>query len=379
MNAVDLEQLVLRHIRRDDYRPVKPRVMAQQFGFPEHQHAELKKVVKQLAKTGQLSYAANHLVQPAQGSRGDEVLGTFRRHLSGYGFVRPLGTRKSAGRDDDLFIPAHKTRDAASGDLVRVKANVRGHRVAAGGAAARSWKSSSGRTANSSAPISRKPAWAWSRWTAVTSRCRSWSATQRTGRASATKSCSKWSGYPTALRRGEGVITEVLGDEVDPGVDTLTILRQFQGPEEFPADVLEDARAQAQAFDGSIGDGRLDLTHLTVITIDPEDARDFDDAISLERLPEGHWRLGVHIADVSHFVRPRTALDRKARDRGTSVYLPDRVIPMLPEVISNHLASLQPDQVRYLKTAFIEYTPDGARVATDFSAAAIRSQRRIQL
>ena len=125
MNAVDLEQLVLRHIRRDDYRPVKPRVMAQQLGLPKHQHAELKKVVKQLAKTGQLSYAANHLVQPAQGSRGDEVLGTFRRHLSGYGFVRPLGTRKSAGRDDDLFIPAHKTRDAASGDLVRVKANVR--------------------------------------------------------------------------------------------------------------------------------------------------------------------------------------------------------------------------------------------------------------
>ncbi len=152
--------------------------------------------------------------------------------------------------------------------------------------------------------------------------------------------------YPTALRRGEGVITEVLGNEVNPGVDTLTILRQFQLPEEFPADVLEDARAQAQAFDGSIGDGRLDLTHLTVITIDPEDARDFDDAISLERLPEGHWRLGVHIADVSHFVRPRTALDREARDRGTSVYLPDRVIPMLPEVISNHLASLQPDQVR---------------------------------
>ena len=182
--------------------------------------------------------------------------------------------------------------------------------------------------------------------------------------------------YPTALRRGEGVITEVLGQRGQPGVDTLTILRQFQLPEQFPAEVLQDARAQAQAFDASIRDGRVDLTHLTVITIDPEDARDFDDAISLEKLPQGHWRLGVHIADVSHFVRPRSALDREARDRGTSVYLPDRVIPMLPEVISNHLASLQPDQVRYTKTAFIEYTPDGARVATDFCSAAIRSQRR---
>ena len=135
MNADDLEKRLLRHIRRSDYRPVKPRVIAEQLGLPSHRHAELKKVIKQLAKTGQLTYAANHLVQPPQGPRGDEVLGTFRRHLSGYGFVRPLGTRKSAGRDDDLFIPAHKTRDAASGDLVRVKTSDRRGR---GGSARRS-------------------------------------------------------------------------------------------------------------------------------------------------------------------------------------------------------------------------------------------------
>ena len=85
----------------------------------------------------------------------------------------------------------------------------------------------------------------------------------------------------------------------------------------------------------------------TIVTIDPVDARDFDDAISLERLDNGHWLLGVHIADVSHFVQPKTPLDREAHDRATSVYLPDRVIPMLPEIISNNLASLQPDKVRY--------------------------------
>ena len=182
--------------------------------------------------------------------------------------------------------------------------------------------------------------------------------------------------YPTAKRRGDGVVTEVLGKRGQPGVDTLTMLRQFQLPEQFPAEVLDDARRQAQKFDATIGAGRHDLTDLTVITIDPEDARDFDDAISLERLPNGHWRLGVHIADVSHFVPPDRPLDREARERATSVYLPDRVIPMLPEIISNHLASLQPDQVRYTKTAFIEFTADGARVATDFCTAAIRSRRR---
>ncbi len=113
-----------------------------------------------------------------------------------------------------------------------------------------------------------------------------------------------------------------------------------------------------------------------VITIDPVDARDFDDAISLVRLENGHWRLGVHIADVSHFVRENTALDREAHARATSVYLPDRVLPMLPEIISNNLASLQPNKVRYTKSVFIEFTADGVFVAADPHHAAIKSRRR---
>ena len=123
--------------------------------------------------------------------------------------------------------------------------------------------------------------------------------------------------------------------------------------------MLEAARAEAEKFDESIPPGRTDMTDEVVVTIDPVDARDFDDAISLARIENGHWRLGVHIADVSHFVRPRTALDREAMQRATSVYLPDRVLPMLPELISNGLASLQPGRVRYTKTAFIEFTAEG--------------------
>ena len=144
----------------------------------------------------------------------------------------------------------------------------------------------------------------------------------------------------------------------------------------FPADVVDAAREQADRFSEAIGGNRVDLTNLVVITIDPKDARDFDDAISLERMENRHWRLGVHIADVTHFVRPRTPLDREARKRATSVYLPDRVIPMLPEVISNNLASLQPNRVRYTKSAFIEFTPEGARLTTEPCSGAIRSRRR---
>ena len=147
---------------------------------------------------------------------------------------------------------------------------------------------------------------------------------------------------------------------------------------------MDEARQEAARFDESI-EGRLDLTGETIVTIDPVDARDFDDAISLEKLDNGHWRLGVHIADVSHFVRPRTALDREAHNRGTSVYLPDRVLPMLPELISNGLASLQPDKVRYTKSVFMEYTPEGVRTHTrvpfgrhqEQQAADLRAGRRL--
>ncbi len=181
--------------------------------------------------------------------------------------------------------------------------------------------------------------------------------------------------FPTHRHPGEAVIVEVLGARGAPGIDTLSIIREFGLPEEFPGDVLEDARVQADRFDESLK-GRLDLTGETIITIDPVDARDFDDAISLRRLASGHWQLGVHIADVAHFVRARSPLDREAKERGTSVYLPDRVIPMLPEIISNNLASLQPDKVRYTLSSLMEFTADGAYVGGEVKRSAIKSCRR---
>src|SRR4029077_15439028 len=144
----------------------------------------------------------------------------------------------------------------------------------------------------------------------------------------------------------------------------------------FADDALAEARKRAEHFDESVGRGRRDLTNLTIVTIDPIDARDFDDAISLERLKNGHWLLGVHIADVSHFVEPKPPPAREAHDRATSVYLPDRVIPMLPEIISNNLASLQPNKVRYAMSAMMEFTEEGGRAAADVFKSATKSRRR---
>ena len=173
--------------------------------------------------------------------------------------------------------------------------------------------------------------------------------------------------FPSANSVGEGVLSEVLGQRGDPGVDTMTVVHGLGLPHEFSEAVLEDARRQAEQFDESNLDDRLDLRKETIVTIDPATARDFDDAISLRKDRRGHWQLGVHIADVAHFVPPGSPLDRSAIERGTSVYLPRHVIPMLPEVISNGLASLQEGKVRYTKSVFIEFdaagNPQGAEVA----------------
>ena len=182
--------------------------------------------------------------------------------------------------------------------------------------------------------------------------------------------------FPSPLHEGEGVITEVLGPRGKPGVDTLSIIREFNLPEQFADDALQEARQKAETFDEAVGE-RADFTSETIVTIDPADARDFDDAISLVRLDDGGWRLGVHIADVSHFVRPNSALDREALERATSVYLPDRVLPMLPELISNGLASLQPGKVRYTQSAVMEFTAEGLRTTTELRLAAIRSSKRL--
>lgn len=182
--------------------------------------------------------------------------------------------------------------------------------------------------------------------------------------------------FPTHTHPGEAVLTKILGARGEPGVDLQAIVHEYGLPDEFPEEVLTDAREQADAFDPANLGERLDLTEETIVTIDPVDARDFDDAISLSRSDNGHWHLSVHIADVAHFVREGSPLDQEARNRGTSVYLPGRVIPMLPETISNSLASLQQDQVRFTKTVRIEFSAEGTPLHTEFHNSAIKVTKR---
>ncbi len=146
--------------------------------------------------------------------------------------------------------------------------------------------------------------------------------------------------WPEPDRNAEGRIIEILGDEGEKGVDVLSIIRTYNIPVEFPEEVIKEAEHIEQTVTEKDMEGRRDLRNLTMVTIDGEDARDLDDAVSLEIKEDGIYRLGVHIADVSHYVREGSFLDQEALLRGTSVYFPDRVIPMLPVQLSNGICSL---------------------------------------
>jgi len=375
IEPADLEQAVLQFVQQPGYKPLKPRQIAHQLRLPEDRHQDVRRLVKKLVKQGRLVYGGNHLVR-LPSAPTDRVVGTFRRMSGGFGFVRLRDQPADADRSNDIFIAEGDARDAASGDvvLVRIKKK-RDHRRPN-----REGEIVEIVERDTHTFVGTYLERAGSAYVQVDGTVFQQPILVGDPGAKNAKPDDKvvfeMVRFPSPVQPGEGVIVEVLGARGAPGVDTLSIIREFNLPGDFAPDALEDAREQADAFNPEDLGERLDLTGTTIITIDPVDARDFDDAISLERLENGHWRLGVHIADVSHFVRAKSPLDREAHERATSVYLPDRVIPMLPEIISNNLASLQPDKVRFTKTVFIEFTPDGAQVAVDGHSAAIKSCRR---
>jgi ribonuclease R len=174
----------------------------------------------------------------------------------------------------------------------------------------------------------------------------------------------------------EGEIVEVLGAPDEEGVDMLSVLRQYDLPLHFPKNVLVEANAIGKIVDPRDEAGRVDCRAHQVITIDPDDAKDFDDAICLGKISANQWRLWVHIADVSHYVKPGIALDEEAQKRGNSTYLVDRVIPMLPEALSNELCSLKPNVDRLTKCVEFLVSHDGRVLNTKFYSAVIHSQRR---
>ncbi|MDC0295236.1 ribonuclease R [bacterium] len=372
----ELADRLMRLIVASDYRPSKPKQIATKLRLDLDEFRELKRVIKQLVLEGRLIYGSNHLVMSvgALGGPSDTVRGTFRRAMgAGFGFVRPNHSDEGS-KTEDIFIPAGFTSGALEGDLVEVAIR-------------------ESRRGGSEGQVTRVIERARRQFTGTFRISRGQASVILDGVPfeqpvtvgdvrglpieNADKVFVELVEFPDAEGQGgEAIILERLGSNKNPAIDTLTIMRQYGLPDAFPNAVIDAARKQADQFDEeSIPDGRSDLTQLLTITIDPHDARDFDDAISLER-EEGRWRLWVHIADVGHFVKENSTIDDEAQKRATSVYLPDRVIPMIPEIISNHLASLQPNKQRLAKTVEIEFLDDLTITHTQVHNSVIRSDMR---
>jgi ribonuclease R len=367
----DFADQVARLVAQPGYKPITLKAMARRFEVPADDYAAFRAAVKRLVKDGKLDLAKDKTLR--QPERAGLIIGLFRRSAKGFGFVRP---HTSTSRTDHIYIPLEATRDASSGDEVAVKItkrsrregmNVEGRIVeilarASGIFVGTYFEAGDTSFVKIDGTAFREPI--------------SLGDPGAKGAKPGDKVAVEIVRYPTPYLEGEGVITEILGQRGQPGVDTLAVIRAFNIPDTFDEDVLDEAREQAKLYNEAEIGTRLDLRALPTVTIDPATARDFDDAISLSRDSRGHWTLAVHIADVSHFVRPGSALDRSARHRGTSVYLPDRVIPMLPEVLSNSLASLQADRTRYTVSVLMDFTPDGILTDKQFARSAIKVDHR---
>ena len=368
----DFEDQVLGFVGREDYKPLTLKGFARRLKVDPDDYGDLRSTVKRLIQAGRLELAKDKTLRKPSAPKG-AVLGTFKRHAKGFGFVRPVNASE---KSDAIFIPENATRDASSGDEVLVKIVKRGKRRG---------ESHEGKIIQVVARASGQFVGTYferggSGYVKIDGTAFSEPVFVGDPGAKGARPSDKVTlemvRYPSPNHPGEGVITEVLGARGEAGVDTLTVIRAFNIPDTFDDDALEEARLQAKAFSEEEVGGRTDLRETLTITIDPATARDFDDAISLSRDERGFWSLGVHIADVSHFVKPGSELDRTARLRGTSVYLPDRVIPMLSEVISNSLASLQSNHARYTMSAFIEFNAEGIRTDSSFARSVIRVDQR---
>jgi ribonuclease R len=371
-----LAQQILDFVYHPQYQAVKPKGIHRALGLPQDDYPLVRKTVKRLVLEGKLAYATNHLVLTPQAITGDLKLtrGTFRQAAAGFGFVRPQPTGKLVAAED-IFIPAPATGSAMEGDTVAVR--VRGSRRGGKEGEVVEIVARARRQFAGTYGVEQKQSVVWldgvpNAAPVMVGDVRGLPVEQ------GDKVVVELVKFPDQNSVGEAVIMEVLGSSKNPAVDTLAVMRQFGLQEEFPAEVIAQARAQADAFvEGDIPDDRRDLTQVVTLTIDPYDARDFDDAISLSKNEKGNWELMVHIADVSHFVPIGSLLDEEAKQRATSVYLPDRVIPMLPELISNHLASLQPNKVRLTKTVLMEMTDKGTVVHQEVFNSAIHNDQRL--
>jgi len=362
---------ILKFLADRDYQPLKPRQLARQLGVAEEEYGTFREAVKRLRDSGRIVLGARNAVMLPQ--MGKTVRGRFQLNPRGFGFLTP----ETPNAHGDLFVAPGENGGALTGDTVRARVRKRPRRgeMAYSGVIVEILERGQNRVVGTFQQAE-KYGFVLPDGTGLTQAVLIRDVGEA-GPKPGTKVVVEITEYPKPGQLPAGVIVERLGEEGELAAETDAVIRAHNLPHEWPGEALDEARRAAQAFDASDAAGREDLSGQTTITIDPPDARDFDDAISLTRNGDGTVTLGVHIADVSHFVAEGGALDAEACRRGNSVYFPRRVLPMLPEVLSNDVCSLQEGRPRLAKSAFITYDGEANVTATRLAETVIRSSKRL--
>ncbi len=362
---------ILRYLSRRDYRPVKLRRLADELNIEDGKYEQFRSAFNELHHNGQVVVGSKGVVNlPPMANR---IIGTYTANPRGFGFVAPVKPNQYG----DLYISRGSSGGAMTGDTVvaKVMKSSRG----GGGKSRGSVVDIVERGQSSIVGTLKKYYEDW--------------VVEPDGNdfiepveimdvsASDAKADDKVVvdivDYPTEELGARGVISRVLGKSGMYEAEIESIIEQYELPGEFPEDCIEQAKKAASEFSAEDYPERDDISDEVLVTIDPPDAKDFDDAISLKKTSGGSWILGVHIADVSAFVGQNSPLDKEAYSRGNSVYLPGRVIPMLPKVLSNGICSLAPEVKRLAKSVYITYDRSGNVLGTEFANSVISSCKRL--
>ncbi len=401
------EQAVLRFMQQKDYRPIDAGELARRMEIHSNDRGALRNILRKLLGSGRIMEGAKSRLslpkqeeapqkkakwnkrpdlQKGQGtSQSREFVGTIRFQASGFAWVyADIAAKENEGisftEADRFRCEAHDSGTALDGDRVRVMPIKSAARRTNGPTpdATPKVRVSEVLTRRSGRVVGifrRKAKFSWVEVDDVAVRGNfdlSVESTAQNGQLVVLQ-LDAWDRPDTAPR---GRVVEVLGWPGDPGVDILSIIHRCGLRTSFPDDVLAEAHRTAETIPAAEMARRQDWRDRLVMTIDPADAKDHDDAIWLEKISSG-WRLAVHIADVSWYVKPGTAMDREAQERGNSSYLVDRVLPMLPPELSNGICSLKPDVDRLTKCALLEIDHGGRIARAEFFDAVIHSRAKL--
>ncbi len=367
---------VLEKMRERAHHPATARDLARILKVPRDQRATFTRHLKSLLASGELvQVRGNRLGLP---DKMDLMVGRLQVNPAGFGFVapEPKGKGDAEGeRHPDIYIPAFALSEAMHGDTVVVRVEKQTDKGFEGRLVKilqRAHERVVGRFDVDGSGLG---------YVVPFDRRLVADVQIPTGESSSAEpgdmvvvTVTRW---PTGTRGPAGTVSEVLGRIDEPGVDTQIIIRKYGIPDAHPPDAV----AEAQAIGGAVREqdikGRTDFRAVTTVTIDGEHARDFDDAITLERLPNGHYWLGVHIADVSHYVQEGSALDEEAYARGTSVYFTERAVHMFPHELATGLCSLNPRVDRLVQTCLMEVDRRGQVVRYEMHDGVINSNERM--